>query len=86
VYAGGRVIAYDKRAPSAEMRWIDYGLGGLRRDALELCPPDTRELGDLYHRLAEEDLLCGFEATERFYEIGTPEALAGTEEFLRDLA
>ena len=26
--------------------------------------------------------LFGFEATERFYEIGTPEALAETERFL----
>ena len=26
--------------------------------------------------------LCGYEATERFYEIGTPEGLKETETFL----
>jgi NDP-sugar pyrophosphorylase family protein len=85
VYADGRVTVYDKRAPAPRMRWIDYGLGGLRQEALDLCPPGTRDLCDLYRRLAEEGLLCGFEATERFYEIGTPEALADTDAFLRDL-
>ena len=30
-----------------------------------------------------EGLLCGFEASERFYEIGTPAALAETDAFLR---
>jgi NDP-sugar pyrophosphorylase family protein len=85
VYADGRVTVYDKRAPRPGMRWIDYGLGGLRQEALDLCPPGTRDLCDLYRGLAEEGLLCGFEATERFYEIGTPEALADTDAFLRDL-
>ena len=64
------------------MRWIDYGLGGLERSALELVPQETRELSDLHLRLAEQGMLCGFEATERFYEIGTPSALAETEAFL----
>ena len=30
-FDGRRVTAYDKRAPSERMQWIDYGLGGLRR-------------------------------------------------------
>lgn len=85
VYADGRVTVYDKRAPAPRMRWIDYGLGGLRQEALDLRPPDTRDLCDLYRRLAEDGLLCGFEATKRFYEIGTPEALADTDAFLREL-
>ncbi len=81
-YEDGRVLAYDKSAPTPEMRWIDYGLGGLERSALELVPQETRELSDLHLRLAEQGMLCGFEATERFYEIGTPSALAETEAFL----
>ncbi|HEY3960341.1 MAG TPA: sugar phosphate nucleotidyltransferase [Solirubrobacteraceae bacterium] len=82
LYADGRVLAYDKRAPCAEMRWIDYGLGGLDQSALDLLPPDTRELSDLYSRLAHERLLCGFEVSERFFEIGTPAALAETDAHL----
>jgi NDP-sugar pyrophosphorylase family protein len=83
IYAAGRVLAYDKRMPRADMRWIDYGLVGLRETALSLAPAGARDLSDLLARLAREGLLCGFEATERFFEIGTPAALAETDAFLR---
>jgi NDP-sugar pyrophosphorylase family protein len=86
LYADGRVLAYDKHAPRPEMRWIDYGLGGLEQTALDLAPPGTRSLPDLYHQLAGEGRLCGFEARKRFYEIGTPEGLADTDAFLRSLS
>ena len=84
-YEDGRVIAYDKRAPRPAMSWIDYGLGGLERRALDLAHPGMRELSDLYRQLANEQLLFGLEAGERFYEIGTPEALAETDAFLQML-
>ena len=83
VQANGRVVAYDKRAPTAEMRWIDYGLGGLEARALDLVAEDERDLAVLYKHLAETGELCAYEARERFYEIGRPEALAETDAFLR---
>lgn len=86
IYADGRVLRYDKREPTAEMHWIDYGLGALRAEAFDLVPPDTRDLADFYRRLACEGKLAGFEANERFYEIGAPESLRETEEFLRGLS
>jgi NDP-sugar pyrophosphorylase family protein len=78
----GRVVAYDKRNPTPEMRWIDYGLGGLEPAALDAVGPAEPDLAELYHRLASEGRLHGFEATERFYEIGTPESLQQTGAFL----
>jgi N-acetyl-alpha-D-muramate 1-phosphate uridylyltransferase len=83
LYADGRVVAYDKRAPTAAMHWIDYGLGGLEARALEMVPAAETDLATLHHKLAANGELCGFEATERFYEIGTPEALAEADAFLR---
>jgi NDP-sugar pyrophosphorylase family protein len=83
IFATGRVIAYDKAAPSAEMHWIDYGLGGLTAAALDLVKPEESDLASLYHELATRGELCGYEATNRFYEIGTPSALAETDAFLR---
>jgi len=83
VCAGNRVLAYDKRSPRPEMRWIDYGLSGLEQAALDLVPAGVRDLADLFHRLAPMELLFGFEARERFFEIGTPGALAETDAFLR---
>jgi NDP-sugar pyrophosphorylase family protein len=82
-YEHGRVIAYDKQAPTAQMSWIDYGLGGLTTDALTRVPAHERELAVLYRTLARGNELCGFPATERFYEIGTPAALSETDVFLR---
>ena len=84
-FDGTRVIRYDKRAPEPEMSWIDYGLGGLRSQTLDLLPDTADDLADLYHELAGRGELFGFEATERFFEIGTPESLAETGEFLAAL-
>jgi NDP-sugar pyrophosphorylase family protein len=77
--AGGRVMRYDKAAPTADMAWIDYGLGALRPDALDM-PGD--DLASVYRALAERGELLAYEATERFYEIGTPDSLAETSGFL----
>jgi len=81
-YEDERVLAYGKRAPTPDMRWIDYGLGGLTREAVSAADRDERDLSELYRRLAAAGLLFGFEASERFYEIGTPSALRETDAFL----
>lgn len=86
VYRDGMVLRYDKRSPTPEMRWIDYGLGGLTAQSLEQVPASEAELAVLYERLAERGELLGFEASERFYEIGTTQALAETDAFLADRA
>jgi MurNAc alpha-1-phosphate uridylyltransferase len=83
VYKDGRVSAYDKRQPDASMKWIDYGLGGLDLEALNAVPAEQNDLSDLYRELASEGQLFGFEVNERFYDIGTPEALAETDAHLR---
>jgi NDP-sugar pyrophosphorylase family protein len=82
-YANGRVTAYDKGAPGPGMRWIDYGLGGLTAAALNAVPSEESDLATLYGELARAGELFGYEATHRFFEIGTPAALAETDAFLR---
>jgi NDP-sugar pyrophosphorylase family protein len=84
-FDGHRVIVYDKRVPAPRMRWIDYGLGGLERSTLDRVGQDITDLADLYHELSSRSELFGFEATNRFYEIGTPESLAETTAFLAAL-
>jgi NDP-sugar pyrophosphorylase family protein len=79
LYAEGRVVRYDKRAPTPDMRWIDYGLSVLTPDALAGSGAD---LAALMHELAEAGRLGGYLAAERFYEIGTPGSLAEAEAFL----
>ncbi len=79
-YARGRVTAYNKVDPPAGASWIDYGLLAFTRDAF--ADDNASDLADLLTRLASTDRLAGVPARRRFYEIGTPEALAETERFL----
>jgi len=83
VLRDGMVERYDKANPTSDMQWIDYGLGGLTDAAIAWAPAGERDLSGLYRVLAERGELMGFEATERFFEIGTPTALAETDAFLR---
>lgn len=81
-FEGGRVIRYDKRAPTPEMHHIDYGLGLLNAQALEPYPADRPfDLASVYRDLLGADELAGFEVTSRFYEIGSPEGLAETRAY-----
>ena len=85
-FDGILVTRYSKQAPTPEMRWIDYGLGGLTADALDLAGAAESDLCAFYAELARRGELFGFPATERFYDIGTPAALAETDAFLRSRA
>jgi len=87
VYRDGRVIAYDKSRPEqwrGNMEWIDYGFSILRRETITEKVPSgaVADLSDVMRDLAAAGRLAGFEATERFYEIGSPQGLADLERHL----
>jgi len=84
LFDGGRVIRYDKRTPSPQMRYIDYGLGILTAEVLT-CESAERpfDLSEVYVALAASQQLAGYEVSRRFYEIGTPGGLAETDRYLR---
>jgi len=82
-FASGRIMRYDKWNPTAAMKYIDYGLGILRRDCLiEFDAGQPFDLAELYRRLAARHALAGYEADQRFFEIGSPAGLAETRAFL----
>ena len=84
LFDGARVVRYDKRAPSPDMRYIDYGLGLLTAEVLTRESAEQPfDLSDIYAALAAAGRLAGFEVTQRFYEIGTPAGLAETNQYLR---
>jgi NDP-sugar pyrophosphorylase family protein len=83
VFDGKHVVLHDKRHRTEDMAFIDYGLGIVRSDIIRAWKDEAFDLSDLYGSLAREGRLAGFEATTRFYEIGTPSGLAETDSHLR---
>ncbi len=74
--------------PAAEgLDYIDYGMSVLNREVIKAHIPSGQafDLAELSGRLAEARVLRGFEASERFYEIGSPEGLADLEKYLGGL-
>jgi NDP-sugar pyrophosphorylase family protein len=83
VFANGEIQVYDKKRCRPEMRHIDYGLSLFRAAAFERWPEDQPfDLADVMTRLVADRQMAGWEVTERFYEIGSPQGLAELEQLL----
>jgi len=87
IFSDGQVVLYDKNAsePLPEsMRYIDYGISILRRSLIEqeVPPAQHSDLAPILNKLSVEGRLGGFEATERFFEIGSPQGLRDFEEYI----
>ena len=83
-FEGGRILAYNKKLRTPEMRYIDYGLGVFRGAAFDGVPETgAHDLADLYQDLLARGELAGLEVKERFYETGS---LAGIQELSGYLA
>jgi len=82
-FDGKRILAYSKTAKNSRMHYIDYGLGVFRSAAFDSVPTNVSyDLAELYGDLLRAGQLAGFEVTQRFYEIGSPEGLAETARFI----
>ncbi|MSS70595.1 MAG: nucleotidyl transferase [Candidatus Latescibacteria bacterium] len=80
----GFISAYDKRNPDG-LNGVDAGVSIYRREVLKAAPagrPFSFE-EELLPGLIERRGLRGFRTRERFYDMGTPETLRKTEDFLR---
>lgn len=81
-----RIVRYDKRAPTPEMRYIDYGLGIVRAEVFRQWQADeVFDLALLYEGLVKQQQLAGFEVQERFFEIGSHEGLRETDELFLEV-
>lgn len=75
-FANGSISCYDKRITRADMIHIDYGLGALHADVFNDYPGETvLDLATVYQDLVARNELAGYEASERFYEIGSATGL-----------
>ena len=83
ILSENKVIQYDKFNPTPDMEYIDYGMGFLCKNIFE-NQPESFDLADLYRKLVAEGNMAGYEAKERFYEIGSIEGLKETSEYLEN--
>jgi NDP-sugar pyrophosphorylase family protein len=76
----GVVKAYSKAYRTPDMKYVDYGLSCCRASELSREERASFDLAEIFAALAGEGELAGFEARERFYEIGS---FAGMDDFAR---
>lgn len=82
-FEAGKILAYSKTNRNPRMRYIDYGLGVFRSEAFYNLPVgQASDLTELYMDLLRRKQLAAHEVAERFYEIGSPEGLRETTDFL----
>ena len=85
IFEDGTIKMYDKRNPTPEMKYIDYGVSALNKRVVEKHLPKKEfcDLSDLFFRLSREEELAGFEVFTRFYEVGSFSGVKDFQLFLR---
>ena len=86
LFKKNKLIEYNKRKPSIEMKYIDYGLSILSADVFKsYSNKSIFDLSDLYESLSLQKKIEGYQVYERFYEIGTLNAIKETEKYLGNI-
>jgi NDP-sugar pyrophosphorylase family protein len=79
------LVIYDKRNPTPDMRFIDYGLSVMTSKKLLAIDADSRfDLSDFFSSLSVRGELAGYEVVNRFYEVGSPAGLEEAELYFRN--
>jgi NDP-sugar pyrophosphorylase family protein len=86
VFCDGIVTRYQKGLTNipSDMRYVDYGLSAFGRSTIEQWVPRDAvvDLADTFTALSAAGELAGYEATGRFYEIGSPSGMKDLEQRL----
>lgn len=83
IFKGGKLLKYDKQDISSDMEYIDYGISILNKNVVKKIPKGKYfDLSCLYRELVKKELISGYEAKKRFYEIGAPSSLHKTKKFI----
>lgn len=81
----GKVIRYDKKNVIGDLVYIDYGVFVFSKSILDLIPRDQEyQLETVIHYLIQKKDLGVYEATKRFYEIGSHKGLEDFTRYIRD--
>ena len=84
IFQNGELIKYSKKEFLPEMKYIDFGLGVLKKESFEHFSGKSKfDLAELYIYLLNKGELLGYEVFNRFYEIGSFKGIEETEVFLK---
>ena len=84
-FADGQIKLYDKSARIPEMRHIDYGLSVFHSSVFTAYSGGVPlDLANVLKDLAAKGALAGYEANQRFYEIGSKSGLEELDRYLTD--
>jgi NDP-sugar pyrophosphorylase family protein len=84
-YANGVIERYDKKLQDPSMQHIDYGLSVFRSEVFAAYPANTvLDLAQVMRTLVDRGEMAGYEAQERFYEIGSPSGWRELDQFLEN--
>ncbi len=76
-------VIYDKLKPQSDWKYLDYGFMILKRSLIEGFSKQTPlDLAQPLSESSRQKKLLGFVARERFWEIGSPEALSEFQQAL----
>jgi NDP-sugar pyrophosphorylase family protein len=88
-FDGKKVTRYEKllATPPPDMVYVDYGFLIFDTPVIDEFIPDGEviDLADVLGRLSTNGRLAGFEASQRFFEIGSPRGLIALEEHLTSI-
>ena len=83
LFKDGQLIEYDKKSLRTDMSHIDFGLSVFSRHVFPQYRESTAiDLADICRELSKAGQVAAVEVSERFYEIGSPQGIRDTEEFL----
>jgi N-acetyl-alpha-D-muramate 1-phosphate uridylyltransferase len=83
LFENGELTEYNKQSPRLDMSHIDYGLTVFSKHVFAPYRGSTAiDLADICRKLSKAGQVAAFEVSERFYEIGSPQGIRDTEEFL----
>ncbi len=84
VVDGDRVCVYDKSRKWPDMVFIDYGVSTFRREAFaRITGGMATDLSTVHQALIDHRQLLAYEASHRFYEVGSHEGLREFDSFVR---
>lgn len=85
VFQDGEILVYNKKTPTPEMQYIDYGIEVFSKEIFQNFNLGIKiDLADFQTQLVENGMCVGCEETHRFYEIGTADSLAEFTKYIRE--